>query len=269
MQYAIDHDLHIHSQLSSCSQHPQQTPEAILQYARENGLTTVCLTDHYWDERIPGASNWYAPQDTAHIISALPLPQAEGIRFLFGCETEVRRDLTLGVSPARFAEFDFVIVPTTHLHMRDFTVTGKETAEERAALWVRRLEAVLALPLPFRKIGIAHPVCGLIAPRHDILLNTMRLLPESKLERLFARAAVLGAGVELNAFDFGFSDEETEVFLRPFRIAKRCGCKFYCGSDAHEPKDFANAKERFRRAVTLLELTEDDKFRPAREAAPC
>ena len=84
MEFQIDHDIHIHSQISSCSRHPEQTNENILAYAKKNGLTTICLTDHYWDERIAGPSGWYAPQNTAHIKAALPLPQAEGIRFLFG-----------------------------------------------------------------------------------------------------------------------------------------------------------------------------------------
>lgn len=33
MRYSFDHDLHIHSQISSCSNHPEQTTERILQYA--------------------------------------------------------------------------------------------------------------------------------------------------------------------------------------------------------------------------------------------
>lgn len=262
MRYVIDHDLHIHTRLSSCSRHPEQTPETILRYARENGLTTVCVTDHYWDETVPGASGWYAPQNTAHIRQSLPLPQAEGVRFLFGCETDLDRNCTLGISPARFDEMDFVIIPTTHLHMTDLTVTGEETAEERAALWVKRLDAVLAMDLPFHKIGIAHPVCRLIAPTREMYLEALRLLPEEEIERLFTKAAQLGCGIELNAGDFGFPEEETGTVLRPMRIAKRCGCKFYCGSDAHKPDRFASVIPRFERAVDLLGLTEDDKFLP-------
>ena len=26
--------------------------------AEENGLRTICLTDHFWDETVDGASNW-------------------------------------------------------------------------------------------------------------------------------------------------------------------------------------------------------------------
>jgi hypothetical protein len=46
-----------------------------------------------------------------------------------------------------------------------------------------------------------------------------------------------------------------------FKIAKKCGCKFYMASDAHHLKDFIDTKEVFEKAIDLLELTEDDKFR--------
>ena len=49
MRFTYDHDLHIHSRISPCGGDPNQTPERILQYAVDNGLKTICVTDHYWD----------------------------------------------------------------------------------------------------------------------------------------------------------------------------------------------------------------------------
>ena len=51
-----------------------------------------------------------------------------------------------------------------------------------------------------------------------------------------------------------------ESLLRPFRIAKECGCKFYLGTDSHHPKDFLRMKEIFTFAIDSLGLLEDDKF---------
>ena len=62
MKYVFDHDYHIHSQLSSCSRDPEQTTERILQYAKDNNLTSLVLADHYWDDAVPGASGWYQKQ---------------------------------------------------------------------------------------------------------------------------------------------------------------------------------------------------------------
>ena len=165
----VDNDLHIHSQLSRCSRDPEQTAEAILQYAKENGLKTICLTDHFWDAAVEGASDWYAHQNYAHITKALPLPQAEGVRFLFGCETDMDKHLTVGISPEKLELFDFVIISTTHLHMKSLTSFPEEieTPAARAKLWIKRLDGLLSKDLPFHKIGIAHLACTLIAPTRE------------------------------------------------------------------------------------------------------
>ena len=263
MRYKIDHDLHIHSQLSSCSGHPEQTAERILQHARDNGLSTVCVTDHYWDSAVLGASGWYQPQNFEHLCKILPLPKAEGMRFLFGAESDLDRKLTLGIPPERFSDFDFVILPTTHLHMTGFTISEEEGAshECRAALWVKRLEHILSLPLPFHKVGIAHLSCFLTDKRsRSDFVKTMRLIPEEEMVRLFTKASTLGCGIELNQSDMSFDEEYAETVLRPFRIAKACGCRFYLGSDAHAPKHFTHFREVFERAITRLNLTEKDKF---------
>lgn len=262
MKYVVDNDLHIHSMLSLCSNDPEQTADRILQYAVANGIKAICLTDHFWDETVDGASGWYDKQDFAHIAAVKPLPQADGIRFLFGCETELNRFLTLGVSKEKYDAFDFIVIPTTHFHMKGYTLFEEETvsANARAQAWVKRLDAVLNMDLPFHKVGIAHLACKLIAPTKEEYLEVLRLLPEDEMVRLFTRAAKLGVGIELNASDMNFADENADIVLRMFRIAKSCGCKFYCGSDAHHPSSLDKAKAIFERAVDLLALTEEDKF---------
>ena len=267
MRYVVDHDLHIHSNLSTCSRSPEQTPERIAQYAVDAGLKTICLTDHFWDETIPGASSWYAPQDFAHIRSSMPLPQPEGVKFLFGCETELDKDLTLGISRERMDVMDFIIIPTTHFHM-EFTLTDQERqdAAGRISAWLRRLDGVLRMDLPFHKVGLAHLTCKLIQRDQEEYLKILAALPEQEMVDLFQRAAKLGVGIELNASDIQSAEGAEEIVLRPYRIAKECGCKFYMGSDSHRPTGFLGAIERFEHAVTVLDLTEDDKFIPRRNA---
>jgi histidinol phosphatase-like PHP family hydrolase len=260
MKYVVDNDLHIHSQISACSCDPEQTPERILKYAVENGLTTICLADHFWDDSVEGASDWYKPQNYERIAKAKPLPQAEGVRFLFGCETELNKDLTLGLAKENYEKFDFIVIPTTHFHMRGYTITEEEAenAQTRANAWVKHFEAVLEMDLPFHKVGIAHLVCPLMAKEcYDEMLE---LLPVDEMTRLFSKAAKLGVGIELNATDLTHI-LKNEYAARPFKIAKACGCKFYFGSDAHHPDKFNICKGLFEKAVDLLELTEEDKFR--------
>ena len=258
MRYTIDHDYHIHSQLSSCSADPEQTAERILQYAKENGLKRICLTDHYWDKTVPGASDWYAPQNFDHIKQVGDLPQAEGIEFLFGCETDMDKYLTLGLPRERWDDFDFVIIPTTHMHMGGFTVRGDEGVEERAKLWCSRFDAVLDMDLPFHKIGIAHLTCSLIYRDHYI--EVLNAIPDAEYHRLFAKAAKAGVGIELNFPSLHLNDETREPTLKPYRIAKEEGCKFYFGSDAHHPAELAGAMANFQNIVDLLGLEESDKI---------
>jgi len=262
MKFKLDHDLHIHSQVSLCSNDPEQSKEKIFQYAQENDLHTICITDHFWDSTVEGASEWYSKQDFAHISQSKPLPQSEEIRFLFGCETEMNRFLTVGVAKEHFDLFDFVIIPTTHFHMTGYTLFEEELINPaaRAKAWVKRLDHVLQMDLPFEKIGLAHLTANLISRIKEERLETISKIPSDEMHRLFKKAAKLGVGIELNASDMGFPDSEQEIELRPYRIAKECGCKFYCGSDAHHPKGLASAKGAFERAVTLLQLEERDKF---------
>ena len=262
MRYVFDHDYHIHSFLSSCSSDPNQLPEAILQYARENGLKRIVITDHFWDSDVPGASNWYAPQNYLHISQSLPLPQAEGIEFLFGCETDMDKFFTVGVADQNLDKFDFIIVPTTHLHMGGFTLESAEaTVEERAELYVKRLDALLDKNLPFEKIGIAHLTCSLIAPGDfENHMKVLDLIPDETFVRLFKRVQEKGAGVELNMDIFKYAEKDLDRVLRVYRIAKSCGCKFYIGSDAHSVGRLQAEKKNAERIIALLELEESDKF---------
>ena len=264
MKYRIDHDYHLHSFLSSCASDPIQTEHYILQKAQELGLSRICITDHYWDSAVPGASKWYQPQDFDHISASKPLPQAEGVEFLFGCETDLDKHMTVGCPPARYDDFSFIIIPTTHLHMMGFTIDeADDNIPARARLWVERMDAVLDQPLPFHKIGIAHLSTCLINWRNrsrEEHFATVAALDEAEMARVFVKAAKAGCGIELNLSDMRSAGDELEIVLRPFYVAKEMGCKFYLGSDAHIPKEFDGFHEVYGRVIDRLGLTEEDKF---------
>ena len=263
MRFVIDHDLHMHSQLSDCSSDPLQTPQALLEYAEENHLSTLCLTDHYWDSLVPGASWWYQPQNYDHIAKSLPLPKSDKVRFLFGCETDMDKFGTIGVPRERFDDFDFIIVPLSHLHMDTFTHDlPHDDVPARARHLMKRMEQFLAADLPFGKVGIAHFTCSLIMHDEKRYLQVLDMIPDEAYARFFRACAEKGCGIELNMELKELKDEQIlPTILRPYQIAKDAGCKFYLGSDTHHPRDSEGAMERFNLMVDLLELTEDDKFR--------
>jgi histidinol phosphatase-like PHP family hydrolase len=258
MRFVIDHDLHIHSNLSLCAPDPAQTPEAILKYGEANGLKTLCLTNHMWDPAVPGASEWYAAQSYERSRTALPLPQSDKVRFLFGAEAEMDKNFVIGLSPKTVEELEFIIVPTTHMHMDGFTVEGNEDAEARAQLWIKRFDALLDAPLPFEKVGLAHMTCSLIW--RNRYLEVLQKIPLSEYHRLFERAAKAGLGIELNFPAYHMSQSTAEIELVPYRIAREEGCKFYLGGDAHVPASLADRMIHFNAMIDILGLTEDDKI---------
>lgn len=261
MKFKFDHDLHIHSHLSLCSNEPTQTPENLLKYAEEAGLKKICITNHFWDETVSGASDWYKKQNFEHISEDCPLPKSDKVEICFGCETELDKYFTLGLSSLNYDKFDFIIIPTTHLHMSGFTIFDEDvdSLERRAALWCDRLETVLNIDLPFYKVGIAHLTCNHMANGRG-RVNVLKLIPEDRMRYLFSKAARLGVGIELNFGDMRFSDDEADIVLKPFRIAKESGCKFYCGSDSHRFPDGIEFRKVFERAIDMLDLREEDKI---------
>ena len=264
MRYQIDHDYHIHSRLSLCSCDDGQTPEAILEIAKRKGLKKICLTNHFWDERIPYntiANKWYEEQNFAHISQSLPLPNDPDITFLFGCEADMGNDDVIGLSKERCDEFGFIIVSITHFHLVGGEKWGERSNADLARRWVERFDALLNSDLPFHKVGAGHLASGLINKNsREGYLDTLNLIPQREIERLFTKAAQLGLGIELNSNDMNYRDEEADTVLRIFRTAKACGCKFYLGSDSHERDSFDGVDKIFERCIDALLLTESDKF---------
>ncbi len=267
MRFMIDHDYHIHSNLSPCASDPAQTPEGILRWAEDNGLKEICLTDHFWDSAVTPAGNYlsgtYRNNDYARIASVLPLPRSENTKFYFGCEGEMDYSFQIGISPQVMKTMDFVIIPTTHMHMKNLTIHPDATPEERAVLFTHRLNALLDGDLPAGKTGIAHLVCSLIAPSEwNEHLRVLEMIPDSVFYSQFKRAKERDFGVELNITMKKYTPEELQTVLRPFFIAKECDCKFYLGSDAHTQGECAGALENFDRMISALDLKENQKYRP-------
>ena len=243
MKFVLDQDFHIHTQLSPCSSNPEQNPENILRYGEEYGLRDVVLTDHFWDEAVPGCVGW---QGYPHISKWLPLPQGEHTRLHLGCEADMNRANALGLTKATAEKLEFIAVSINHLQ------------------FILRWKIVLDSGLPFHKTGLAHPTFRGIAgnmpdPRDH--LDVLEAIPDGVWLDMFARTEKLGMGVELNAKNNEYSPEDFERVLRVFRLAAEAGCHFYGATDSHHPAHFAPRHENCLKLIDALGLTEDQKFR--------
>lgn len=260
MRFKIDHDYHIHSTVSGCCYDPLQTPENILKYAEEHGLSKIVLADHFWDRLSRGdeRSCWkqYDSSSMESLETVLPLPKSDKVEFLFGCEADMDENYNIGIHESNYDKFGFIVVPTTHFH---FWYGDDVGVAERAKLYLKRLEKLLESDLPFGRVGVAHLTTHLIAnqtpsPYREVL----RKISDNDFFEFFRGAKEKNLGIELN-FEKCSPDAFIEI-LRPFHIAKDCGCKFYVGSDAHAQNAFDPAYARIEEAIDELKLTEDDKF---------
>lgn len=262
MRFVIDHDYHLHTYLSSCCHEEEQTPERLLHYAEKNGLKDICLTNHFWDDTVCPPTKWYEPQNFAHIASARPLPQSEKVCFHFGCEGDMNEKFVIGIGHEARKEMELLVVPFSHMHMKDF-VPAETPVDMRAVYYVHRMNALMQSDLPDGKTGIAHMTTPLIArAQWTDHIRLLEMIPDDVFRHQFAIAAKRRFGIELNMAPAKYSPEELQSVLRPYFIAKECGCKFYLGSDAHTAAALEGAMQRFEDMVSSLNLTEEDKFLP-------
>ena len=263
MKYSIDHDLHIHSYLTPCAGHPPtQNAENILAYGKRMKMKELCITDHFWDsENVPVMeTSWFKNYNYPYVSKILPFPEDSEVRLHLGCETDMDLLFNVGVSDKLYDKLEFIIVATSHMHAPGWTVkSGKMSVSDRAALYMERNHRLLDMDLPFRKVGLAHFTCSLIVGECEgTSFEILDHISDGEYRELFDRAASLGMGIELN---MTFDEIRSESCLRPYRIAKECGCRFYLGSDAHTLGGFDSAERRFTAMIDALALTEDDKFR--------
>ena len=99
--------------------------------------------------------------------------------------------------------------------------SGKATQAEILTDYLKsRGYETYTLDLPFYKVGIAHLACSLMAPNYDDYIATLNAIPDAELERLFAKCASLGVGIELNLDDMNYKIADEDIILRMFRVAK-------------------------------------------------
>lgn len=256
----ITHDLHVHTNLSVCAKETA-TPEHYLKMAKENGITKMGFANHFWDDVIPGANDFYKPQNYAHLCELKPhleLFRKEGIEVLFGCEGEydpIRRDAA--ITPECAEQFDFIILPNSHTHM----MMPKEfynPYEKHAEFMIQAYEDMINGSISRYITAMAHPFEAVCCPYDNSILISM--ISDDRYKKLFHQTAEKGIAIEINLHAMvGKSYEEIAAMprMRIFRLAKECGCKFTFGSDSHgDPKhhEFFHAET----VADMLGLKEND-----------
>ena len=274
----IDHDFHIHTNLSSCADETA-TLENYLDNARQYGLKKLGFTDHLWDSAIDGARRWYQPQNFEHVVQlrkqleqaansyrdvrlgrseTKPNEEKTDIQLYFGCEAEydfAHRGIALSEEVAE--QFDFILVPNSHTHLT-MPKSFYGSYQEHADYMVQAYEDILSSPVSCYVTAVAHPFQAVNCPYgYGVMID---LISDNQFERLFDRTAEKGIAFEINMADLSHGSNEEIARtpqMRMFRLAKKCGCKFIFGSDAHS-KQPHGLYHRASFVADILELNKHD-----------
>lgn len=257
----IQHDVHMHTVLSRCSNDNKFLPPAIIERSKKNGIKLLGFTDHMWDKSMPGGNNEiYEHQDYDHVkkIHSMMPDKDDGMIILFGCETEYYGKGRIGISNEVACMFDFVLVPTNHTLTSYANEEGLKTPGEIGADLIKRLREVMGF-------GVATGICHPMLPMgfFEIGDEIFKTISDEELNECFSMAREKDISIEINSCTFpGIYDRGTDGFtddtyIRILSIAKRAGCKFHFASDAHSLSDIDRLM-KLEPYLDLLNITDED-----------
>lgn len=235
----ITSDIHIHTNLSSCAQ-PDALLERYVENAPKDGINVLGFANHLWDsDRIDGVSKWYSPQNLEHVLKLkeeLPASrEINGIKLLFGCETEFTWEGKLCLAEESFENFDYVLVPHSHTHM-EVVVPRSQIADSKmhAKFLMDSFMRLVEHPLAHRITAVAHPFVP--GTRYAIYNEVQSLIPDTYLFEAFQAANESGIAIEMNGSCLVYQNEWDIPYceyVRIYSIAHACNCRFTYGSDSH------------------------------------
>lgn len=142
----VKQDIHNHTLWSSCCYDPEATVDAFAHRAKELGHTVFGISNHLWDEKVPGASQWYHQQMINYGLEGAraAMPSIPGVKLMVGTETEYcGMSDTLGMLAETAKRFDYVLVPHTHVHMKNFVIPEMEDVKAKREELTRKLIAAM------------------------------------------------------------------------------------------------------------------------------
>ena len=246
----IRHDIHCHTHLSLCGK-DNATIAYYVRSARKLGLKLVGIADHMWDEKIPFAEsmrhsrsagdgenvlNWYRAQFIPHcreILDEIAAADAGDIRFAFGGEVDYCPGIGAAITLEEAEKLDFMIVPNSHTHhIMDKALY--EPPRKHAEFMLRAAMEICTAPTAKYVTALAHPFDPVCCPYPaERVMDTIR---DEEFFEVFRAAAEAGIAAEINTACYSSLPVESFGNLwmtHVLSIAKKAGCTFTFGSDAH------------------------------------
>lgn len=232
----FDHDIHLHTWLSSCcAAKDAHHPGPMLEIAAEMGLHTVGFADHVWANPELSPSPWYAPQGPgqADLLRGELAGVSTSLRVLVGCEAETVAPGQFGIDKAFAETLDFVLLAASHFHMREFVAQPESDSPRHLARHM--MDFFRSAAASGLATAIAHPLLPL--GYFEVFDRAVETISGGEFQDAFGLAREKGVALEITlAYIPG--DNRVHSIETPVRIleeARRAGCFFTLGSDAHSP----------------------------------
>jgi len=227
-------DLHIHTVLSRCCCDDRMKLENIVPFLAERGIRRIGISDHFWANPKVVPKGFYERQNGERIlamreqISALDFP----VTVLLGGEAEMTAPGHYGVT-AKFREkLDYLLLATNHFHLKD--VVAQPEKETLRGIAEHMLTFFKAAARDRVADILVHPMVPFgFLEQYDRIAET---ISDAELEDAFHLAAENDVAVELNAavlYPFFPREFNLDTPSRIYELARRAGCLFTFGSDAH------------------------------------
>jgi len=232
----VKHDYHLHTKLSPCSGDPEATIQNYARFFADKGFSSICIMDHYWTrpenirENNPDVIGPY-PETLKQILENKKMVESTSlpITVLVGAEIETYSPDCIGGSQELKEMLDLVALPTDHFHLKDFVQQPDDTSY---AGWGRHLLKFFLAGAKSRLGNIlVHPFIPMGASQ-NFAREILDTIMDNELFDAFATANESGNAIEINGSCMA-NPIYYEAMVRVFSIAKKAGCKFTFGSDAH------------------------------------
>ncbi len=256
----VKFDYHLHTKLSPCSSDQEATVANYAKALADKGFRSICITDHYWTrpesilENNPDVIGPYPETlkqilDNKKMVVSTSLP----IKVLVGAEIETYAPDRIGGTKELKEMLDVVLLPTDHFHLVGVI---EQPDDHSYAGWGRH---IMKFFLAGAKSKVAHVLAHPFIPmgeHNKAVREVLDTISDNEFFDALSIANECGNAIEVNSGCL-VNQQLREALVRPFTIAKKAGCKFTFGSDAHSLASI-NHYDIIEQFCDECGITEDD-----------
>lgn len=234
----LKHDIHLHTYLSKCCQYDDMNPANIVKIAEALGLETIGFSDHVWTNHDLKPNGFYQGMHENQITDLRKdLEKVEtDLRILVGCEADTIAPGKFSITEKFAEQLDYVLLACNHIHIKDLVAqpasdNPRDIATHLLTMFRSGVQSGLATSI-VHSFTAAPAIFEKVVDRisDEEFLEAFGLAAENQVAIEITLSYLCGKYKDNPNSEFSWSLDTPGRILR---MAKKAGCKFTFGSDAH------------------------------------